>query len=460
MIMPGTQVGGFYWQLGLVGTIQDDLAKVKKDVDGFETSTKKGDEAVKGLSGSLKQNAREVQQVGAGIAATGSALVMAGMAADTAGGSFEGLSQPLILIGGGMTALGSATALTTTITKGFAAFQASEMITSLKAATAAIWAEHAALVALGATTGIGLAIAGLYLFYRATEDATSGTKALEKQIKNLNSELDSLKYVQTSMNEQLRGSQNEYDRLADAVKIYDEAISDATRDIERMKEIEEDLLGLSLDLEEAKLDEADAIAEWQKAAALGDAEDERRAGIAAGRARLRVQDIEDRIKAEQEEAKGLYTPEEKKGLEDDRTKVLNEQNRLQQELNEKKKQEEEIGDRIREKDFQMKLLEWSKAGKPLTQEEYTAFTGEEAPEWMKRAIEGIPKTSKLGYFDWWKQDIGDYSKPLAPLGTEIKNPLFKDIVINITGTVSDQTIRIPGPELGVKAETILAGYRR
>lgn len=458
--MPGMQVGEFYWQLGLVGTIQDDLAKVKKDVDGFEASTKKGDEAVKGLSGTLKQNAREVQQVGAGIAAAGSALVMAGMAAQNAGGEFEKLSQPLVLIGGGMTALGSATALTTTITKGFAAFQASEMVMSLRAATAGIWAQHTALVALGSATGIGLAVTGLYLFYRATEDATSGAKALERQIKSLNSELDSLKYVQVSQNLVIEKAEEEYSNLADAVKIYDSAIADAARDIERMKEIEEDLLGLSLDLEEAKLDEADAIREWQKAAALGDAEDERRAGIAAGRARLKVQGIEDRIKAEQEEAKGLYTPEEKKGLEDDRTKVLNEQNRLQQELNEKKKQEEEIGDRIREKDFQVKLLEWSKAGKSLTQEEYAAFTGAGAPDWMKRAVEGIPKTSKLGYFEWWKQDIGDYSKPLAPLGTEIKNPLFKDIVINITGTVSDQTIRIPGPELGVKAETILAGYRR
>lgn len=453
------------WSLRLNNNLSKDLKVVERDIKDFREQVDVTEKQTSSLAGSIKNTARDFSSLGKGLAATGSGFIMAGMVMESLNSDLGELSKNCMVLGAAISGIGSVTMVAMRAIGSLSGFMKSEFIMSIKAVTAALWAQHAALIAIGSATAIGLVIAGMYLLYRAMEDAGRGSKNLEKQIEQLKSELDSLRWVETSISENLTGMRQQYDDLTKTLNEYDRAINVVNRDLERAKQIETDLVDLALDLEEAKLNEIDAIERWQEAMLSGDEAEEKRAAIEAARASRRVTAIQEKIKDEQEEQKSLKTSEDLLKLETEKNAELEKRAKLEAEIEKQRKGEEEVTARIKEKEFTAKLLEWEKEGKALTPEEYAAFTGEYAPEWARKAVGGIPTTvtrkpmySALSYL----------ANPItAPGGVmmiqagaletkEVTNPLFRDIVIQVNGTVSNQTIRVPAESIQEKAERL--GY--
>jgi len=464
--MADQRIGSMYWLLSLKGTFEKDIAAVKAEVEGLKTKIKDTEKDTKKFGDTTATTAKEIRMMGAGIAAAGGALIMVGMAAQAAGGDMAALSKPLIVVGSSMAAIGGITATVFPLMRAYAAFQASQLVMSIKAATVAIWAQHAALTALGAATGIGLAIAGLYLLYKAMEAASAGAKELERHLQMLGHELDDLKQIQASYNDQASRSKDSYNKLTDAVKDYQTAVRDATRDVERLHDIERDLIGLSLDFEEAKLDEAAAIREWQKAVASGgDQEKLTRAAIAAGKASERRKKLEEDITNTLKEQSELSTaPDKLSELEAGQAAAIKAKADAEKEHLRILEEEEKINERIRIGEFQMYLLRRQEAGLALTKEDMEAFGGVNAPTWMKTALASMPQT--VTQTPDYLGTLAAFLKPAPMEGLksgvgsilggslqtrEVTNPLFRDIVIQVNGTISNQTIRVPASQIAQSA---------
>ncbi len=447
-----------YYAGGIVYTVEvDDKSRVgvdraKKGIDDVGTSAEKTDISLKTLS-------KETAIFGHALSSLGGTAMIAGSAI---GGD---LGKGLQSSGMGVAFLGSGLTTTVPALKALATVTTGQVVPAILKAVAALTAQKAALIALGSATVIGIAITGLYLLYQEMEKATSSSKKLEEAIDKLGAELDSLRDVESSLNYQTERARDEFDKSTKKAQDYRDALKDVRREIEDLEGTEKDLVDLSLDVESAKLDEKDAINEWKEAAARGDKDVMRYAINAATAQRRREKAEEEYAEAQKEVAELPKKREREKFLEIEAERAEKQRVKDQEEFNRKKEEEEKITDRIRTKDFQMKLLEWQKAGKGLTQEEYAAFTSKDAPEWMKSAIATMPKTVMQGpqfkeaaaygimgtganILPGGSTGLPYYQKALESLRTkEVVNPLFKDIVIHINGTVTDQTFRIPGTTL-------------
>lgn len=455
----GVQLGSMFWKLGLKGTLTQDVAAAKTQIRGLEGQTNRASGTFGAFEGITKKNTREIKLMGAGVASLGGMLVMAGMSAGQMGEELKGVSQALTITGSAMAAVGMATAAASPIMRAYAIATGSQMVQGLRQAvtglvaqatattattaatgeaaiatgmfssemiyaasveelmTAANWGNTASLqategAAVGATVAvsglaramtllaaasvIGAVIVGAYLLFEAFNIASSGTKNLEKNIKDLGNAADKLKYIQTSLNTQIKKAQTEFDNSADSVKIYDDAITEANEDLKRHAEITDELKNAGSDLKGLDIDKARAAKDYIDAIKSGDPLEIRAAKYRKEQVRDTIDATNAKIAALKKEDEGLYTAKELTQLEKDRAGVLKQHRDDERTLLDLKKKEEEVSDRIQTKEFQMKLMEWQKAGIGLTQEEYNAFTGAGAPGWMRKAITSMPKTVTMG----------------------------------------------------------------
>jgi hypothetical protein len=310
-----------------------------------------------------------------------------------------------------------------------------------------------ALRLLTAASVVGLVVVGGYLLYEIFGKVALRAKELESQIKDLNEELEMMRFVQTAMSSTATEASDKYNALRDSLTWYDETIKEAKKNLGELKDTEDDLIDNSLDLEEAYLNRADAINEWRIAAAKGDAEETERAAIAAARAQRRIDELEEKEielttgkkKGEKEEDKGWATEEGIARLEADRAAVYQDFVDAQAKMLESKRDEEIITDRIRQKDFQMKLLDWEKSGTRISEEDYATFS---KVDWMKAAMDAIPKTHELTYMEWWKEAGASQSRGEAmPLwGGQTRNLLFPESATSGANIEINNEIIVSRPE--------------
>lgn len=453
--------GGIVYEIRVDDKSGVGIDKAKQGLKGFEQETKKTDTNLKSLS-------RDTSILGGSLSSLGGTAMIAGTAVGgDLGKGLQSAGMGVAFVGSGITTAVPALKTMDLVTK-------MNVIPSIWAHIAALNAQRAALLALGSATVIGLVVTGLYLLYQEMEKASSGSRELESNLNKLGDELDTLREVQSVYNYQASRMSDALDKSTDKLKDYRDAIRDARDELDRLYDIEKDLTGMSLDVETAILDEKDVIKEWQEAAARGD-KDILRYGLNAAKAAERRKKAEEEYKkAVEDVAKIPEIKGQEKLLEYKENAAEKQRVKDQRELNELKLKQEEIDDRINKKEFQMKLIGWQKEGQGLTKEEYAAFTGEGAPAWMKEAIESMPKTimqgpqfeqaavysavgAGYGMIPGKGGALPFYQKAVESLQSkEVINPLFKDLVININGTVSNETIRIPASTL--KDQTSAQGY--
>jgi hypothetical protein len=142
-----TVLGSMYWNLGLRGTLTQDVSSAKSEINGLDAATRKADGTFSIFEGVTSRNAREIRVMGAGVAAIGGALTLAGMEARNAGGDFETLGSMASTAGIAMTVLGGAATSIAQVMKAMAVAMNSELVASIKNFVSVAPAKVAALEA-------------------------------------------------------------------------------------------------------------------------------------------------------------------------------------------------------------------------------------------------------------------------------------------------------------------------
>jgi hypothetical protein len=256
-------------------------------------------------------------------------------------------------------------------------------------ATGATLGLASAMRVLLAASVIGAVVTGAYLVYEAFNAQSRAAKELDNQIKTLRDDTDALKYVQQIFSDKLQDSNKKANDLKTAMDKYDDAIKNVNRDLERSKDIQNDLTNNSLDLEQALLSQKDAQQELQDAREIGEQDDVTRADLKLRQINQRVKELKEQGTDLTSEQASLMTSEDAVKFEKDKATAGAEYNKVLLDRALLLGQEANAQKRLQTMDLTVKLLEWQKEGYAPPAETLSAM--QKVP-WMAEALGNISPT--------------------------------------------------------------------
>ncbi len=334
----GVQLGSLWWNLGIRGTLKQDVAAAERQVDGLGKKT----EVV------TKRNVEQFGKMAMGVAAVGGAMVGAGVAAQSMGGDIANVAPILMGVGGALSSVSMVAMSVKPIMSGLAAVMSNELVAGCRVAISALWATNAALVALGAATVIGAVVVGMYLLYTHFSNAARAAENLKKQVNDLTTQEDFLRVGLAGVNQELKDHEELFNNIQGSVSKYQGALDQVNQRLERSKTINDDITQAEFEYQDAlknrktaKHDdraEADFIVKKAKEKVDSLIDEKKNLGDITKLEELRL----DFVRKQDESVKSAYNEQVK--------------------INKLKEEQKEYDKQIRIMELAGKLLDWSSKG--------------------------------------------------------------------------------------------------
>jgi hypothetical protein len=159
-----TEMGGFFWRLGVKSTVREDIAGAKSEINGLEVAGQKTAASIDILDQATGKNIRGLRSFGSVASMTGGSLMMLSMSMKDADGNTSELGKVIQAAGMTLTTFGMVTNMLPPIIRAIG-FAHTAIIPAINAATAAkissISADQALVAAQTELTAVKVASAGI-----------------------------------------------------------------------------------------------------------------------------------------------------------------------------------------------------------------------------------------------------------------------------------------------------------
>lgn len=262
----GTQIGAFYWKLGIFADgLRRDLQLAKEEVNKFEKETDSAGDSTKQFSQQAVNAKVNTILFGTSLLAAGTAMSTGATALSRLNLISSDTADYMRVAATGIDSL-SAAVMNWGQLQTFANMLKGKVATALIDVAIAATTATGALTLLAGATVIGAVIVAAYLLYQEFERAASGARTLEREISQLSRTIEDSDTILGIYKEQFTDAEKEVKGYESALKSLDDKIKDVNKDLERSIEVEDELRHIGLDLNDIDLERKEAKRDLGEAA--------------------------------------------------------------------------------------------------------------------------------------------------------------------------------------------------